>query len=765
MADNKINVGGRLHSIATGNVLAGADEILDDSKGKKQSEINIDVDNALVDRYTKAETYNKNELNSLITTPNVQYITAVATEQTTVVTDILPLVGAANTIYRVGKWNGTQYNNAVHSEYAWDGNAYVLLDVKEYGMDDKPTAGSDNLVTSDGVHKELYIEKEINLSLGNNYISEKYIGSNGNLQNGGALFSVYYFLCRKGDKFNIKASISSSVARLYAIYNTSDIQSVGSSSLLAVGPVCNTTEDETVEVTHEAAQLILIQYYSRGTLSVSKTEYINNFSILSNSVLDTNSRISYLNKYAYRFDGDNLFVAYNEGAGVEITYWFKKCLANDLFSFYRVGYRNSEQRVPTIENIENDNSIVLFYAALSDSIGPYNINGIFVGGNHNYPSNSANPKYKTAKTDSVKILVDNEEISDATAGYCDNISVVVTNSIYDPAFEPTVGDEYLPVKLATEIVLYKISKNTIEVSQRSDFVDSTTSSLAIFYGMQSAFANEDFYITPNGKMSDWTATTINDKFTKGEYPKFNRFVEKSTNNSTYQSTYLSPELAGDHRYIGDNNNIFSRADEKCYHCIEVSSEFRTIAGKSIEWYGCYTFFKNAIVDDNGLLIYRGVIHGEDALFISVSSAKTGVIINIPDDLIFTKTRVIENTGFSDEYGGNSFVIGAKGLVVSANKAASLIITFRNDSTLTTNSMFANKDWQISSVTEYDGNEIPIKYNIIWSDGTVGTVVLSNFNDNVLEYQTITATYLSKVITYNISYDDNGYITNENYNIN
>lgn len=155
MADNKINVGGRLHSIATGNVLAGADEILDDNKGKKQSEINIDTDNALAERYTKGETYNKNQLNSLITTPNVQYVTSVATEQTTVVTDILPSTGAANTIYRVGKWNGTQYNTVVYSEYAWDGSTYVLLDVKEYGIDDKPTAGSDNFVKSRGVFESL----------------------------------------------------------------------------------------------------------------------------------------------------------------------------------------------------------------------------------------------------------------------------------------------------------------------------------------------------------------------------------------------------------------------------------------------------------------------------------------------------------------------------------------------------------------------------------------------------------------------------------
>lgn len=40
-----INIGGRLHSIATGNVVAGTDEILDDNLGKKQTQINTETYN------------------------------------------------------------------------------------------------------------------------------------------------------------------------------------------------------------------------------------------------------------------------------------------------------------------------------------------------------------------------------------------------------------------------------------------------------------------------------------------------------------------------------------------------------------------------------------------------------------------------------------------------------------------------------------------------------------------------------------------------
>jgi beta-lactamase superfamily II metal-dependent hydrolase len=43
MAEKTINIGGRLHSTATGNVVAWANEILDDSKNKKQSDINTET--------------------------------------------------------------------------------------------------------------------------------------------------------------------------------------------------------------------------------------------------------------------------------------------------------------------------------------------------------------------------------------------------------------------------------------------------------------------------------------------------------------------------------------------------------------------------------------------------------------------------------------------------------------------------------------------------------------------------------------------------
>lgn len=126
-----IKIAGELESVATGGKVADVRSIKDGANGNKsQAEINAEHEAALEDRYTKEETYSKEQLNNLITTPGVQYVSVVATAQTTAVTDVLPVTGTADTIYRVGSWDGTQYDATKYSEYAWNGTQYVLLSVK-----------------------------------------------------------------------------------------------------------------------------------------------------------------------------------------------------------------------------------------------------------------------------------------------------------------------------------------------------------------------------------------------------------------------------------------------------------------------------------------------------------------------------------------------------------------------------------------------------------------------------------------------------------
>lgn len=143
----------RLKNMAVGGHVAGAEDI-DAGNGKTQQDINADT-------YRKAETYSKEQLDNMITTPEQEYKSVVATSSTTTLADIAALIATkypndkekADTIYRVGSWDGTQYNIGAYSEYTWDGENYVFMSKKEPGIDDEPTVGSGNLSNSGGIVK------------------------------------------------------------------------------------------------------------------------------------------------------------------------------------------------------------------------------------------------------------------------------------------------------------------------------------------------------------------------------------------------------------------------------------------------------------------------------------------------------------------------------------------------------------------------------------------------------------------------------------
>ena len=95
MADY-LNIAGRVRTTASDGVAMEAQEVKDLNLNKSQQEVNADVQTELGDRYTKEETYSKEQLNELITTPDVNYVSVVATDATTAVTDVLPATGEAN---------------------------------------------------------------------------------------------------------------------------------------------------------------------------------------------------------------------------------------------------------------------------------------------------------------------------------------------------------------------------------------------------------------------------------------------------------------------------------------------------------------------------------------------------------------------------------------------------------------------------------------------------------------------------------------------
>lgn len=211
MAENKnIEVGGRLHSIATGNVLAGADEILDDTTGKKQSEINVEtyrlvenINESLenlspeqTEALSVATKANNNEAKlgyfECLTDGNVASktitdaagyvlskggsikIKTINANTASNVTLNINSTGAKSLYYngKLASPTNTWENNEIIEVY-YDGNNYYANNVsssgrfstgekvKNVGIDDEPTAGSENLVESGGVYAGLVNKPEI----------------------------------------------------------------------------------------------------------------------------------------------------------------------------------------------------------------------------------------------------------------------------------------------------------------------------------------------------------------------------------------------------------------------------------------------------------------------------------------------------------------------------------------------------------------------------------------------------------------------------
>lgn len=154
---------------ASQDAMVNTQEAVDDLNANtyRKSETNalLNTKANTTDVYAKSETYNKTELNSMITTPEVEYVNVEATDQTTAITDVLPATGATDTIYKIGSWDGSQYDASKYSEYTWNGSAYVYLATRDHGVDDEPTAGSDNLVKSNSIvgYKRYNIKDKFNL--------------------------------------------------------------------------------------------------------------------------------------------------------------------------------------------------------------------------------------------------------------------------------------------------------------------------------------------------------------------------------------------------------------------------------------------------------------------------------------------------------------------------------------------------------------------------------------------------------------------------
>ena len=179
-----------------------------------------------------------------------------------------------------------------------------------------------------------------------------------------------------------------------------------------------------------------------------------------------------------KVQGEDCYISAKLSAEKDIVYWFKKCLFNELYTFYRVGVVTNPAAAPT-QKPEAAPELTL-NLAFSDNIGPFAVeNGGWCGANHSY--------------------------KEGLARYADEVRIDVQNVIYNPVRPSTVGGEtLLEEPLCRETVVYTIRRNSIEVAVSHRFENDVPVTVVAYYGMQSMFNEETHTLTSGGAFPDWS---------------------------------------------------------------------------------------------------------------------------------------------------------------------------------------------------------------------------------------------------------------------
>ena len=371
-------------------------------------------------------------------------------------------------------------------------------------------------------------------------------------------------------------------------------------------------------------------------------------------------------KMRVKITGEDLYISAKLDAETDILYWFKKCMFNELFTFYRVGTIANSMPAPT--TLPDTSPASVLNLAYSDNIGPFNITGYgWCGGNHPYLDEVT----RTARNVGYHIYVDGKEIKEDMSALTKEIKITVTNEIMNPSKADTSsGKTLLNDVLCIETVSYSVYRNNIQVSVSHEFQNESPVTVQMYYGMQSMFEKETHTLTAGGKYTDWTVQKEVSTFTKKEYPSFRRFIEKSVH--AYQSSYLFADGLGNHEEIADDDIIFiGNSSNKTYHKIIANKEHKK--GDVIHWSGVYTWFKSPVSDDDGLLCYEGIIDNQKVLFIDCKKS-VNKMIQLPDGYI-KKTFTIREKSESITIAGNK--VTTQGLKIVSDSPGSCVITFNH----------------------------------------------------------------------------------------
>lgn len=256
--------------------------------------------------------------------------------------------------------------------------------------------------------------------------------------------------------------------------------------------------------------LVEILYISFGLLFLNPCD-INGENEIRDSLLHC-GKVSHIQKV--RRTGDNIYVASQLDSVTDIVYWFKKCMFNELFTFYKVYLTEHRSNLLHAESFNSSSKLMNW--SHSDNIGPFDISeGGWCGGNHSYKNN------KTAECISYRTVVDGIELRADTIAWGNGVEIKTANYIFNPlSVVDKAGTIIFGDTLCKEFVNYKIQGNSIEVCVRHEYTNGTPVVISKYYGMQSMFADETDVLTMNGLYHDWHPISLVSRFKKKTFRIF-----------------------------------------------------------------------------------------------------------------------------------------------------------------------------------------------------------------------------------------------------
>lgn len=322
-------------------------------------------------------------------------------------------------------------------------------------------------------------------------------------------------------------------------------------------------------------------------------------------------------------ESEDLYVSTYMDENHDAIYQFRKCMFNELFTFYRVG--SVTNTTNTLVHPKTSPEVQI-NATSSDNIGPIGIGSSgWVGGNHKYREGTVAgfENQHSAVNVSWKVYVDGVEIKSGTECKGQEVKVVVNNRLYDSTVD---GDKLTSTTFSNEYVEYFIENGSIRVNLTHNFEPTDSRTISRYYGMQSMFVGETEFLTPASVYSTWKGnlSTLNTvQISRGSDPDFRMFIERR-NSEAFQTTYLINKDLGEHAWISESSPIFiGNSYGKFYH---VQIENHSVKkGDKATWHGIYTWYVKPLVDNQEMFCHLGKVEGKHAVYVNCLKAAEGTV--------------------------------------------------------------------------------------------------------------------------------------------